>query len=421
MFNRLLRRFRRFFQKSSTINDEPLNKVSLIVIILIDIFILVNVFIGLDDIGRWYISPYQSHGCYTEWQNYRNSTAPQKEYDVLSQAVLNAQSPDLPGGPPSDPSLQAQYQRWDDEHLGRPSPICLQYAERYDALNTPANQQFVREIDQKQIEIGNLEQANQTIRSQYDSTLLEEIAGQPRDQSINQVEAAEARATLDANTQRIDTLKAEQATLRTQLVMSPEGDRFLAFLNDDGQFRTLEQSYDRASFWYPSIQIVFQGIFLVPLILIAATIHRYAQRRGYGLMALMSWHLLVIFCIPLIVKVFQFLQVGFLFEVLTEVITTLLGGLLFLVSYLYILAIPLIGFGIIKFFQRVVFNPQLQAAGRVQKSRCIRCAKKLKLGDRHCPHCGYSQFVECPNCHAPTYKYLPYCKECGTLQQPSRR
>ena len=46
-----------FFRKTRTIDNEPLNKVSLIVIILIDIFILVNVFSGLNDISRWYISP----------------------------------------------------------------------------------------------------------------------------------------------------------------------------------------------------------------------------------------------------------------------------------------------------------------------------------------------------------------------------
>jgi hypothetical protein len=409
MLRRFFRRIKRFFYKSRTINNEPINKISLAVIILIDIFILVNVFIGLDDIGRWYISPGQAYGCQGEWTGYRTSEAEHKADDILRAAIENNQ--------PAYVSLTETYQQWTDDHLGGVDPICTDYAQRQVAVGTQANRDRLTQIDQRQEEVARLTQENATIRQQYDSTLLEEIAGQPRDQSINTVEAAEAKATLDANTAQIDTLKAQQRTLWEEIAASEEGDRYLQLLNDDAQYQTLEQQRDRASFWYPTIQILFQGMFLVPLLAIALSVHRYAQARNYGLVSLMSWHLVLIFCIPLLVKVFQFFQVGVLFEVLAEVVATLLGGLLFLVSYLYILAIPLIGFGVIKFFQRIVFNPRVQAAGRVQKGRCIRCAKKLQRGDAHCPHCGYHQFTPCPTCGSPTYKYLPHCRACGSPQQ----
>ena len=410
MLRRFFRRLRRFlFHKSSTVNNEPINKVSLAVIILIDLFILVNVFIGLDDIGRWYISPGQAYGCYPEWQSYRTSTAENKDYDLLRTAIDNAQRDPVP--------LTETYQQWNQERLGRVSDVCIDYAQRQVAVATAANRDRLGQIDQLQTQIADLEAANATIRQQYDSTLLEEIAGQPRDQSINNVEAAEAKATLDANTAEITDLKAQQQVLREAIVASSEGDRYLQLLQNDSQFAGVERGYDRAQFWYPTIQILFQGVFLVPLLAIALGVHRYAQARNYGLVSLMSWHLVLIFCIPLLVKAFQFFQVGVLFEVLAEVVATLLGGLLFLVSYLYILAIPLIGFGVIKFFQRIVFNPRVQAAGRVQKGRCIRCAKKLQRGDAHCPHCGYHQFTPCPACGSPTYKYLPHCRACGSPQR----
>ena len=410
MLNRLLRRLRRFFQKSSTVNNEPINKVSLGVIILIDIFILVNVFIGLNDISQWPISPNQEYGCYLTWNSYQTSDSETKEYDVLRDAISFLQQNSVP-------SLQADYQRLNADHLGGVSETCLQYAQRYDAVNTPENQERVRQIAQLQTQIGELETANQTIREEYDSTLLEEIAGQPRDQSINTVEAAQARQELEANSRNIATLKEEQQVLQNQVVESAEGDRFLTLLNDTAALQTLENQYDRASFWHPSIEILWQGIFLVPLLVLAGAVHRYGERRGYGLIALISWHLVVIFCIPLVIKIFEFLQVGVLFEVLSNVISALLGGLLFLVSYLYILLIPLLGFGLIKFFQKIVFNPKVQAASRVQKSRCIRCAKKIHAHDTHCPHCGYDQYVECAHCHRPTYKFLSYCRDCGTAQQ----
>jgi RNA polymerase subunit RPABC4/transcription elongation factor Spt4 len=126
--------------------------------------------------------------------------------------------------------------------------------------------------------------------------------------------------------------------------------------------------------------------------------------------------LLVIFIIPLILKVFEFLQVGAIFQFFFNIISFFFGGLIFLISYAYILLIPLVGFGMIKFFQTVVFNPKIQAVNRIQKSQCIRCAKKIRPQDSHCPHCGYYQYVECHNCHNLTYKELPYCHHCGADQ-----
>src|SRR4028118_887567 len=94
MFARIRRVLSQFFSRSRTINNEPLNKVSLIVLILIDIFILINVFAGLDDISRWHISPTQAYPCYSEWQNYRTQTTKDKDYKIVKLALpYNASNP----------------------------------------------------------------------------------------------------------------------------------------------------------------------------------------------------------------------------------------------------------------------------------------------------------------------------------------
>ncbi|MBW4471844.1 MAG: hypothetical protein KME45_15745 [Stenomitos rutilans HA7619-LM2] len=405
MFARLRRLIDRFFSKSRTINNEPLNKVSLIVIILIDIFILINVFTGLNDISQWHLSPSETYPCYAEWQDYRTQTKPDKNYEMLRRSL----SDDFRDRSP----FQPDYQRVEKGHLGKVSEICLQYAAVKDKLDTPENQRLLNTIAQKQTTIADLEQSNQKIRSQYDSTLLEKIAGQPREQSINTVGAERAKQTLEQNQRQIATFESEVQTLKTNLLTKPESAVFFALLNENDRFNTVEKGYRQASFWYPSIQFTFQALFLLPLIFAALAIHTSAQRRGYGLVALISWHLLVIFFIPLIFKLFQFLQVGVIFQFLVDVMTVLFSGLLFLISYLYILLIPLIGFALIKFFQRIVFNPKRQAAGRVQRSRCLRCAKTIRHHDSYCPHCGYDQYMECQACHELTYKHLPHCKHCG--------
>ncbi len=64
-------------------------------------------------------------------------------------------------------------------------------------------------------------------------------------------------------------------------------------MRNESKFNDVEAGYKNASFWYPSIQLGFQVLFLAPLIIIALLVNQYAQSRGYGLIALISWHLLV--------------------------------------------------------------------------------------------------------------------------------
>ncbi|MEM9486272.1 MAG: hypothetical protein AAGA83_21550 [Cyanobacteria bacterium P01_F01_bin.116] len=408
MVTKLFRFLRRFLHRTRTINNEPLNKVSLVVIVLIDIVILTNVFIGLNDVAQWHISPESAYPCYVEWRNYRNQKTDNKDFEIIQKTVT-----------PNLIEFEQRYQQRGVDHLGEVSPVCLRYGQAQDTLRNADYGGILQRVGQKERAIATITDSNRTIRKQYDSTLLEEIAGQPRDQSINQVGAAEAKAKLAENEAKITALKTEISTLKNELLSKPESAAFLSLLNETATFQTVEQSYDRADFWYPSIQLVFQAIFLVPLMLIAFAMYTLAEQKRYGLVALISWHLLVIFCIPLILKVFEVLQTGVIFSFVFDVVAALFGRLLFLVSYIYILLIPLLGFAVIKFAQRFIFNPKLQAAGRVQKSRCIKCAKKIKEQDAHCPHCGYHQHKKCGNCHQLTYKYLPYCNHCGVAQTVS--
>ncbi|MBD2344758.1 hypothetical protein [Anabaena subtropica] len=408
MFARIQHFVNQFLNKSRKINNEPLNRVSLIVLILIDIFILINVFTGLDDISRWHISPLQAYPCYSQWQNYRTKNSGNQDYEIIRQSLLYESGNQL--------SQKQIYQQSEAEHLGKVAPTCLQYAEYIDKINIPQNQQAITAIDQRQGQIGNLKQANSRIRTEYDSTLLEKIAGQSREQSINQVGAEKAKQELEKNNLNIFKLEKEISNLKNELLTKQESRNFIAFLENSEEFGTVEQGYKQASFWYPSIQLAFQTLFLLPLIFATLLVHQFSQRRGYGLITLISWHLLVIFFIPLILKIFEFLQVGAIFQFVFDVISAIFGRLLFLVSYIYILLIPLIGFSIIKFFQKIILNPKLQAVSRIQKSRCVKCAKKLRHNDAYCPHCGYYQYIECRNCHNLTYKHLPHCKHCGSLQ-----
>jgi hypothetical protein len=196
MFTRIRRLSNRFFNNSRTVNNEPLNKVSLIVIILVDIFILINVFTGLNNISEWHLNPTQAYPCYSEWNNYKTQTTKNKDYEFLRSS--------LPYGS-NEQRIRQGYQDVEVEHLGKVSEICLNYGESKDKLNNPQNQKILTTINQTQDKINRLEQANTTIRNQYDSTLLEKIAGQSSENSINQVKAEKAKQELTQNSQKIST------------------------------------------------------------------------------------------------------------------------------------------------------------------------------------------------------------------------
>jgi hypothetical protein len=423
MFNKLRRLIQRFFRKSSTLNRQSLNAPSLIVIVLVDIFILANVFFGLNDISNWPLSPNQAYPCYSEWQNYRESQEPGKDYEMLrrsmtSPTTFNSYVPTItPDAPIRDgASFRTEYARLTVGHLGQVSAQCLDYASLKDAFRSPENQKIVATIDAKLAKITKLEDSNRTIRSQYDSTLLEKVAGQPRSQSINNLSAEQAKQKVDANSAEISQLKQDITGLKQTLLDQPTTKALLSQLQSQEAFSPIEKGYRHAAFWYPSVQLGFQALFLLPLMAIAYAIHRFAVRKNYGLVALISWHLLIIATIPALLKVFEFLQVGVLIQWLITTIGRIFGGLLFLVSYIQIALIPLVGFGLIKLIQRLSksnVNAQTQAASRIALSRCLRCAKKVRDGDAHCAHCGYQQYDDCPSCHAMTHRQMPHCTHCG--------
>ena len=127
MFVKAKRFIGKFFKKSRSINNKPLNPVSLIVIIIVDLFILFNVFTGLDNISKWHISPSEAYPCISEWRNYRDpKQVSDKDYNLIASA-LNSES--------RQTNIERANLNNDKDRLGNVSPICLNYAELQDKVN----------------------------------------------------------------------------------------------------------------------------------------------------------------------------------------------------------------------------------------------------------------------------------------------
>ena len=388
-------------RKSTYLQQTPLNKVSLVILIIIDIFVLSNVFIGLGSISAWPLNPSEELPCYSPYQSYHTSTN-KNTVELNVTIIQNLADPNR-----SSPNVK------EENRLGKVSNLCTNYAKLEKEVKNPETIKLNTDINQLNDQVSALEDNIKTLKSQYESTLLEKIAKQDPKKSINQAKADEIKGKIDNLNQEIIKKRKEITAKKNQLIQHPTAVNYLKVLNDSAEYDRINKAYQSAAFWYPNKLFVLQILFLFPLIIIGYFWHSKSTAKNQGLQSLISWHLLLIFCIPLIFKFFEFIQFGNLVRVVIDVILVLVGGLQFIASYLLILIIPLIGFGLIKFMQTFIANPQVQAKNRIQLQRCINCNFKLQLGDEFCPNCGFNQYIECTNCHHKTYKFTPYCRSCG--------
>jgi hypothetical protein len=411
MFALLKRLWRQLIRRSTYVHNESINLASIIVLVLIDIFVLFNVFSGLGNIADLPLSPAEEFPCFSAYQTYQTSN--QKGTFEFNSATLE----NIIHNPNEIPFIPDSKKtgRW-----GKVSSQCNDLSRLAKEIDSDSNVKLKASINKDRKIISNLNQEIATLQRQYDSTLLEKIAGQSPQKSINQASADQVKPKIDANKSKISTQKALILEKQTKLVQQPSSQSYLKLLNDVTQYKVIKSNYYSAQFWYPNKQLLLQALFLLPLIFLAYFINAFAAKRNKGILALISWHLLLIFCIPLLIKFFEFIQFGNIVVSILEKLTALLGGLLFITSYLLILIIPLAGLGLIKFLQKFVFNPKVQARNRIQNTRCINCNFKLSTGDKFCLSCGFNQFVDCSNCHQGTYKFTRFCKHCGhDLEQAS--
>jgi hypothetical protein len=403
MFSFIRRVSDNIIHKSTYIHQEPVNRVSLIILILIDIFVLFNVFSGLANISQWPLNPSEEVPCFFAYQSYQ--TAKNKGSFELKTATIEAQIQENK----QSPKVAVET----GNRLGKVSPLCANKTSLSKAVTNPETSELKVGIDRLRTQISSLEREINTLRSQYDSALLEKIAGQPRQQSINKATADQIKTEIDKNKTQIANKQKEIAEKQTKLIQHPASDAYLQLLNNTSEYGNIKKVYESAEFWYPNKQLILQVIFLLPLIAVTYIWHSVSIGKNRGLQSLLSWHLLLIFCIPLLIKFFEFIQFGNIVSTLIALIVSIFGGLLFIASYAFILVIPLFGFGLIKILQIWVFNPRVQAKKRIQKVRCIHCNAKLRLSDEFCPYCGFDQYVECSNCQQKTYKFIEFCSTCG--------
>jgi RNA polymerase subunit RPABC4/transcription elongation factor Spt4 len=400
MFKAMKGKFSRIKSNLTSLDNQPLGKAALIIIIFLDIFILTSIFDGLDKHTRQLSSPdeYIPYSCREIVLN--RDWNPTNRIDNLSGIIL---------------SYSNSYYPIEEKKKGR-HPVCAPYLDLLDQVKNDKGlvtlfddrNKFEREARDLQREINNLKGA-------YDTSLLETIAKQK-----------EGQANVDTIKKDIQTKTNSLNTLRAQIVALEQK------INGNGTIRLLwgkleslppadreklRSDLRRLYFWHPVKRLGMQLIFLLPLFAVFYFWNSASIRKNRDSQTLVSSHLLVVSFIPIFFKIIETVYDIIPKKLLKKLIDLLESlKLVALWNYLIIAIAVAAALFLIYIFQKKLFSRDKLMERRIAKGLCQQCGKRLPSGSQACPFCGFGQFKACSACGQTTPVFGKYCKACGKAQ-----
>jgi ribosomal protein L40E len=392
-------KLRQFRQRLSRLDNQPLSRAALVVIIFLDLFILISVFDGLADHTAQLAGPNErvpplcrSLVIDQEW----NAT---NRLDHLARLVVAYQN---------DPHREAVGADRRQQH-----PLCAPMVSAYEAVrNDPGLARNLQESSRLRRETQDLRAELARMKGAYDTTLLETIAGkQPVDEDVGAIRKtmAEKRAVLNERVGR-------EALLDASIEQDPRvRELFDRVTNVSEDQRTvLRDELRRLNFWYPAERLGMEMLFLLPLFAAFYFWNAKSIAANRPFQTLVSSHLLVVVLIPVFFKIVELLYDIIPRKLLRQMIELLES--LKLVAIWHYLSIGLaivVALALIYIFQKKLFSREKLLQRRIAKGLCQACGQQLPPDSQHCHACGAAQFRTCSRCNALTHVHGRYCRACG--------
>lgn len=383
---------------TTTEESKPLSSTLIVILLILDICLLSALFKGLHQHSSQLTTPEQYFP-----SSFRNIIieqqwdTPEFHVEAITNVVMKS---------------QFQYKKKLDRTY-KMHPLCETLESQIDAIKSDSQLQILAEARRKAIyHQRGLQQDIQSLQSNYNTELVEHIAG------VNKSKApSEIAGTIANKTERINQLEKEIKRLNKALLDNEKVTTLISSAQSlsKADRQELISEIQHKSFWYPVILMGYQFIFLLPLFGVSFVIHTLAFRKKKYTLSLITAHLLCIVSIPIIIRVI---------DVLTTLIPDrLLVNFLLLLKKLHIIALwhyfviflfVIIGVYLIKKVRAYEANKAVELTPKRITGHCHSCAQGLpSLTTPHCPYCGATQLSDCPSCEKPTYVYTPHCHECG--------
>ena len=390
-------RFRKIRTNLTSLDDQPLGKAALVIIIFLDIFILVSIFNGLDAHTRQLSPPevYIPPTCRDIIVNRQWNSS--NRIDNLSQIIIS-----------SSTSYYRKEEKKNEQH-----PVCVPYLDLVDRIkNDRALLSVFEERNKSEFEARQLLSEINTLKGAYDTSLLESIAKKQEDRT-------KVRATKEdfqKKTAALDALESKISALEQTI----NGDANIALLWE--KLQTLQEQ-DRQqllsdlrtiNFWYPVKKLGMQMIFLLPLFFVFYAWNNTSIRKNRGLQSLVSSHLLAISFIPILCKIIESVYDIIPKKLLKKLIDLLESLKLVAIWHYLVIALAVVAaLCLIYIFQKKLFSRDKLLERRISRGECQQCGKCLPAGSTACPFCGFIQYKTCSNCTGRMHVHGKFCRECG--------
>jgi hypothetical protein len=398
--NRLAAFKNRLFRLS---DEEPLSKLSICVILALDLFILFVVFRGLHDHTRQLTSPaeYLPYDCRKILV--RENWTDADKIEKLQQLALSDYN-----------NISYGYDSpFDQAKMERMHPDCKVFFQKIQSIarDKALHEEFKarqRLVAQKNKFTAGFEQS----KGVYDTSLLEDIAepesGKNKLPSISQ--------SLKEKARRIDAFDAQINAIDVRINHHEKVKELWVYVSagEPGRRDRLVKDIKVWEFRHPFKELFWQMLFLLPLFIVFYLWSVRSVKKDNRLQALISSHLLVIASIPIFMKILDVVLTlipRHFFKKFFAILTAL--RIIAVWHYLVIISAIAAALLAIYIIQKKVFNKRRLEIKRLAKGQCLRCGKKLPVASAACPFCGADQMVRCPACDNPTYAAGDYCVSCG--------
>ena len=397
--------------------NEPLHFLSLMVIIALDIFVLVNVFQGLYLQEKQLDRPNEviPYECMNYLLNNNN-------VEILKKSKLSS----IERAAKSSQYFNHVQNKYDSgvriiENRNK-AKVYEKCHEIYNAalkLNDTSTKNIsylhslIEEKEQYRYDIRHMENQNRDFRKNYDTQLLEDIAQQNEEYSITDGNSKNTKKRIISNQEKISLLENQIKTMENSIISNPASQIFLNVITKNQE--AIKAKKSTLEFWYPLKKIGVQMLFILPLFFFFLWMYRRMLAKDNSLISLIFSHLLLVSMIPIFVKVFELLIEILPFHFFADFLALLEAlNLVTLWNYILIIIGILATLGIIYFLQKKVFSSQKIWEKRISKKYCWNCGRqKPTESEAFCSFCGVAQLEKCEFCHKNKFVKSKFCKECG--------
>lgn len=397
MLGNITNKIKRIREDLTRLDNHPIGKTVLIVVLFLDLFILNAIFSGLAAHTSQLVTPYE--------------TIPQHCRDIIIDQDWNQDNRLRSLATIASSYHQRYYYTQDktainDEHVVcQPISTLLRTIKNDTTLadNLSSYQRIRNQTQQVKSELERSQAA-------YDTSLLETIANKqaaPTD-ALDQ-QASEQK-------QRLNQLIEQETIIKTQLAENHYIQQFFSLTEATTTAVKTEllSELRRLNFWYPLKRLAMEMVFLLPIIMLFYFWYSSSVKRNKPYQTLVSTHLLVVAFIPVIFKIMELVYDILPQKLLKHLIELLESFKLVAIWYYLMMVLGILAtLALIYFLQKKIFSYQRLMNKRISKGQCQQCGVRLSQHNKVCHACGFQQFRQCRYCNSLTYVNSEYCIECG--------